>query len=99
MMGQGGSKYVGDFSYILRHYLCAFCWINFIDYITTNRMKNVKNILFLWLRVITIYGEEERHYEVWPSFKDITSPQGKMGQMWSPEHAVKQHSSYNGLAI
>ena len=54
---------------------------------------------FFWLLVIPVYGEEERHYEVWPSFKDIMSPQGKMVQMWSPEHSVKQYSSYNGLDI
>jgi hypothetical protein len=53
---------------------------------------------YLRLLLIPIYGEEER-YEVWPSFKDIIYLQGQMGQMWSSEHAVKQHSSYNDLAL
>jgi len=96
--GSGRLK-ICRFFYILKHHLCAFCWINLINYITTNRMKNIKSILSLRLRVIPIYGEGERRYEVWSSFKDIMSPQGQMGQMWPPEHAVKHHSSSNGLAI
>jgi hypothetical protein len=58
----------------------------------------LKEYFYLWLLIIPICGEEERQ-EVWPSFKDIMSAQGQMGQMWSPGHAVKQHSSYNDLAV
>jgi hypothetical protein len=62
-------------------------------------MKSVKRIFFCGKCLYQYTVKEERHYEGCPSFLDIMSPQGQMSQMWSPEHAVKEHSSYNDLAI
>jgi hypothetical protein len=66
-----------------------------INYITKNGIKNVK-AHFFEVTCNTKYMVNRKDIMKAGLHSDIKSPQG---QMWSPEQAVKQHSSYNDLAI